>query len=624
MAAPSTAQVTASVTEQATVPLTVPLTVPVSELVTAPVTAPVAGPIANTLPRMNCDRAGEIRSDEGDCIPVEIFFSTGTNRIYWVDQQAGSDGNPGTKATPWKTISRSTHPAVLRPGDVVIIRAGTYRETIAPQEMGTSGLLITFSAYPGDEVVVTGADPMSDGWTRSDGAWRHAWTVPLPASPNVGTLKERPQFRREMVIVDGVVLTPVFARSDVIPGTFYVEGSDAEPMAIFMRLPGDDDPSRHVVEVGRRSALFLPKPARDDWCGGRSGFYRLVGLTFRHAVNNANWAAVCTGGRGSILEENVVEWTNGTGINIAGEANLLRGNRVNFNGMRGIGGRCAGCRLEYNETSHNNWKKHEYGYGSAGIKLIYSRETTISHHLSSDNNGTGIWLDVKNIGCVVENSVVQNNTGRGIMVEYGTVHSTIRNNVVYGTRLDGREGSGIQSQSASNNVFVHNTIVRNEGYGMWIRLSPRDTDGHNFIYNNLFVANAAHGSKEHSEIRIEGESLDHLRTNRLDGNVYWPQAAGSHTFIAASQGRTLYAGNDLTEWYSVVDGDREATMLDKALPYIEDRDSITGWRLAAGSQAVSRGVVLPAHLRASMDITSAVRPQGSPDAGAHQRSTAGE
>ncbi|MEX2400229.1 MAG: right-handed parallel beta-helix repeat-containing protein, partial [Rhodothermales bacterium] len=578
----------------------------------------VAGPDANPLPRMNCPTAGEIRNDSGNCVPVASYFSTASNKIKWVDGTNGSDSNAGTQSNPWKTISRSTGEGVLQPGDAVIIRGGTYRESIAPQEAGVAGKQIAFVAFPGEKVVITGADPMNGGWTQSGNAWRHTWTESMPAEPNVGTLEERPEFRREMVIIDGQVLTPVFARSSVVPGTFYVEGTDVDPEAIYMRLPDDDSPSGHSVEVGYRSALFLPHGSREDWCGNNYGHYRLVGLTFRHAVNNASWAAVCTG-KASLLEENTIEWTNGSGIYVAGSNNVLRGNRADYNGMRGIGGRCASCLLEYNETSYNNWKKHAYGYGAAGIKLIYSTQTVIGHHLSVGNDGVGIWYDVNNEDCVIESSVSMWNAGRGIMLEHGTVRTVVRNNVVYGTKLHPKEGTGIQTQAASHNTIVHNTIIGNEGYGIYIRVSPRNEDGYNKIYNNLLINNAAGGKSGHSEIRIDGIDLAHARTNDLDGNLYWPHAGISgSTFNFKTDAGDSFQGNSIDKWRTLIQGDAGASVLNDDVKQIEDMGSWSGWGLVTSSEAIGRGVALPSGIEVPIDIEIQDRPSILADVGADQ------
>ncbi len=93
----------------------------------------------------------------GSCGNAETILSRDGD-LFWVDQATGNDGNPGTKSRPWKTISRANKAGQLTPGDAVLVRAGTYREEIRPRSAGASGRLITFAAYPGDVVTVSGSD----------------------------------------------------------------------------------------------------------------------------------------------------------------------------------------------------------------------------------------------------------------------------------------------------------------------------------------------------------------------------------------------------------------------------------------------------------------------------------
>jgi hypothetical protein len=74
----------------------------------------------------------------------------------------GADANPGTVAAPFRSIRQAARTAVA--GDVVIVRAGTYRETVRPSRSGTAGAPITFQAYPGEQVTVSGANVIG-GWT---------------------------------------------------------------------------------------------------------------------------------------------------------------------------------------------------------------------------------------------------------------------------------------------------------------------------------------------------------------------------------------------------------------------------------------------------------------------------
>jgi hypothetical protein len=86
-------------------------------------------------------------------------------RILYVDQQhpLTDDAGPGLRDAPWSTIRRAAD--VARPGDLVVVRAGTYVETsphdiwniatLNPVNSGTAERPLTFRAYPGEDVLVS-------------------------------------------------------------------------------------------------------------------------------------------------------------------------------------------------------------------------------------------------------------------------------------------------------------------------------------------------------------------------------------------------------------------------------------------------------------------------------------
>ena len=72
----------------------------------------------------------------------------------------GNDANPGTQAKPFATIQAGVNK--LQPGDTVLIHGGVYRETVTFPRSGTEATPITVKAHPGEKVVVTGCDPVTD------------------------------------------------------------------------------------------------------------------------------------------------------------------------------------------------------------------------------------------------------------------------------------------------------------------------------------------------------------------------------------------------------------------------------------------------------------------------------
>lgn len=67
----------------------------------------------------------------------------------------GNDAGPGTLASPWLTIQKAAD--TLAGGDTVYVRGGTYHERVRLYYRGNAaGPTMTFSAYPGEAVVLDG------------------------------------------------------------------------------------------------------------------------------------------------------------------------------------------------------------------------------------------------------------------------------------------------------------------------------------------------------------------------------------------------------------------------------------------------------------------------------------
>ena len=89
------------------------------------------------------------------------LFSTN----YYVSP-TGADANGGTLAAPFKTITKAYTKAVA--GDVISLRAGTYRETVAlASKSGTANNPITLTAYNGENAILSGLDVKTLSWTPS-------------------------------------------------------------------------------------------------------------------------------------------------------------------------------------------------------------------------------------------------------------------------------------------------------------------------------------------------------------------------------------------------------------------------------------------------------------------------
>lgn len=464
------------------------------------------------------DRAPERVEVERPVEVVPLLGAGGT--LYVVAQQhpQASDAGPGTPDRPWRTIGRAAQQ--MQPGDAVRIHAGTYRETVAPPRGGTGpAARITYAAAPGEAVVVTGADRVADGWQAAGaGRWRRTWTWgPMPAYADGD-----PAFRRELAVADGTVLRPVAQASDLVPGTMRVEGPDTAPTAITVHLPpgvGTDD-----LEVAVRQHLFWPVGATPFVpCGDASqpSWLRVVGITFRHAANRAQWGAVCAGASDGLLEDVTVEWTIGMGIDTSGRDHVFRRVASSDHGQMGWGGASVRLWMEDTEGSRNNWRGHDPFWEAGGGKWRETRESVWRRHLAEGNDGPGLWLDGDNHANTIEGGLFVGNQIAGVMLELATTGTLVQHCVLAGTRMRAWSGAGVLSQAASDNVLLHNTVVGNEGSGVWLRLDPegRAPDARTRIEANWIVGNATHAA-EARDLAIHAPTAAVLAGHTFWSNVY--------------------------------------------------------------------------------------------------------
>ncbi len=90
---------------------------------------------------------------------------------------SGVDSYPGTFTYPFRKIQKAAD--IAQPGDTIVIRGGTYRETVTPVYSGTSSSPITYMSYQ-DEIVVISGTSLITNWTQHSGAiWKAAMTWTL-------------------------------------------------------------------------------------------------------------------------------------------------------------------------------------------------------------------------------------------------------------------------------------------------------------------------------------------------------------------------------------------------------------------------------------------------------------
>jgi hypothetical protein len=585
--------------------------------------------------------------DDGFCRDIRQVAAEDGGSVYWVDTQEGSDSNPGTEERPFATISHTTASGVLEPGDWVIIRDGIYREEIRPQESGAvvggDTLRITWAAYPGEKVVISGADAVTTSWERqSDGAWRQDWVWGgLWNDSGASGIQ-----RRELFVDNGTPLVPVASRSDVEPGTFYVEGGEesSTPTAVYLRTHDDTDPNSHTIEVGQRGQLFQTHGEPDHECGSSGKYYKLIGLTFRHATTHSQRGAVCPGAKGTVIERVTARENNGAGFKVIGNRHVLRDVKVLKNGRTGLSGsRAENILVDGAEIAHNNYRGYDYFDESGGGKFTRTKSSTFQRLYSHDNEGPGFWLDIRNQGNTIARSVFDRNIGYGLNLELKTRETRVVNNVFSRTRFAQRpqRGFGLSIQLSYDNLVAFNTFIMNGEGGVYTWNDGREDDPaykptrsrHNHIYNNLFVNNLQGPSPEENQMQLvdldEDENVHTGFTNQVDGNAYWPTNAGKkfgalYHVRHPDGGTGNFKAESLSEWQRTTIHDQSSFTVDASEPHVENpNEAESGWRLASGSQMIGKAVPLPdkwAPVRE--DFEGNPRPPEAADIGADQVSSA--
>ena len=109
-------------------------------------------------------------------ILLTIAVSVVSAREYHVSKK-GNDLNNGTASKPLQSISAAAR--LARPGDVITVHEGIYRERINPPRSGKSdNKRIIYQAAPGEKVIIKGSEVIKD-WQKVQ---NDTWKVTIPNS----------------------------------------------------------------------------------------------------------------------------------------------------------------------------------------------------------------------------------------------------------------------------------------------------------------------------------------------------------------------------------------------------------------------------------------------------------
>jgi Right handed beta helix region len=184
-----------------------------------------------------------------------------------------------------------------------------------------------------------------------------------------------------------------------------------------------------------------------------------------------------------------------TGVRV-GSKSLVRGNKINHNGMMGVGGTGDGTIWEYNEIGWNNTAHNDYGFEAGGAKFAATTNAVVRNNYVHDNYGPGFWSDISNRNLTYYGNAVTDNISTGILHEI-SYRAEIANNYIARNSIGNVRwlyGDGILL-STSQDVGVHDNWLEDNAMGVIMTQARRGGDwktANNHVYNNHIASRSGY------------------------------------------------------------------------------------------------------------------------------------
>ena len=494
------------------------------------------------------------------------------------EDPAASDDNDGSMQAPFRTISRAAKEAV--PGTRIRIHAGLYRECVKPAMGGTDAEhMISYEAFGDGDVVVRASEEVTDfipseGWmlrgaeSEDIRIWEHDLDPDMFRGYNpfcaVNIIHDRLfiEFdktdmttylnRRGCIFCDGKPLqqVPLYYMLGQQENTYWVE---ANGQKIHFRLPGDDDPANHRMEITVREQCFAPdKPFLN--------YIRVKGLVFEHAATGApvpqRGAVSAYRGHHWIIEDCEINWSNTVAIDVGNECwhhthredeiigrSVIRNCKIRDAGVCGIAGLFAEeLLIEDNLIEGTGWQKMELSWEAGAIKLHNSINGLIRRNIFRNTfRADHLWLDCGNENNRITGNVFLNGIEQreAIFIECTRDGiNLIDNNIIW--NVEGRfDPAGIPREPGSSGWYKLRENEAVNGYGIYGEGTDRLYIAHNLIgkcrhsgYYLKPVSFRMHGLERGGtsrDARIynnifydcgEAAIVFPTRDNQADGNLY--------------------------------------------------------------------------------------------------------
>ncbi|MEI2282684.1 right-handed parallel beta-helix repeat-containing protein [Paenibacillus polysaccharolyticus] len=428
----------------------------------------------------------------------------------------GNDQGKGTADQPLRTISRAAAHAMA--GDTVIVHAGVYREWVNPTNGGTAEHRIVYRSAGDGEVVITGAERVTDWKAEGNDVWstevlnsifsvRNPFEVELsgdwlfdgPFPVHLGDVYLDGKSLYECANVESV------HNPEVWPEAKYSEDSllkwyaevDSTTTKIWANF-GGKDPRKENVEINVRPYCFWPEKPGLNYITVSGFILRQASpqwappTDYQEGLIGPHWS------KGWIIENNIISESKCVGISLGTEmgtghtnslekrskggtqreqevilralrsgwhkdhvgSHIVRGNIIHDCEQAGIVGHmgAAFSHIYQNRIYNIHHKRLRHGAEVAGIKLHAALDTQISENIMYSCY-RALWLDWQAQGTRISRNVFFDNISEDLFVEVCHGPYMVDHNLFL-SPMNFRNMA--QGGAFAHNLFAGRFVVRSE------------------------------------------------------------------------------------------------------------------------------------------------------------------
>ncbi len=425
--------------------------------------------------------------------PAPKALAAGT--VYYVST-TGSDSNPGTATSPFKTIAKGF--SALKAGYTLYIKSGKYVLT-SPVKISASGTAtapIVVSTAPGEpsKAILTG-DTNGDG--KAEVPSQGSWTGLITVNGSYVTIQNL-----EVTYSGGRGITTSGSNVTVSGNTIHhIWRSGVNVFGAY-----------NIIE---KNTLY--RTVDLNWCGGKTG--RLCNGNWDGGLAWGDPRTSTAPGMGShaTIRNNIVYNTSGEGLLcMHNDYATIVGNVV-----------------------YDNW--------AVDVDLDQCSYATVQNNLIYHTSDKVWWrrTDRAPTGLMLSNEGILDSAGKTYPIGHDR---KVINNIIVGPGLDiyfWTGDGGLKTSALVNDLIAYNTLVNPQGTGSYTLKIDAGPHSNTRIINNIFLSNTGlvyAGSKG-------GISLDHNLWSKTPPSGYQSSTDVVGNPLLADPNHTVTAGATIADWY---------------------------------------------------------------------------